>query len=185
MAQTIQFRRDTAANWILANPTLSLGEPGFETDTRKIKIGDGTSTWTNLQYLTDSIINGTVGLPGYVGSCGAIGPSGLPGPVGEPGYTGSRGASGDPGPAGPQGPSGTPGPAGPQGPSGTPGSGSSRMGLPGARGYTGSSGTSSSNLISYSPANSGHWSGAEPTDIKSAIDRLAAKIYAMTSQPIP
>lgn len=40
----IQLRRDTAANWSTYNPTLSAGEPGFETDTGKLKIGDGRTS---------------------------------------------------------------------------------------------------------------------------------------------
>ena len=39
----IQLRRDTAANWSTNNPTPSAGEPCFETDTGKLKIGDGTT----------------------------------------------------------------------------------------------------------------------------------------------
>ena len=50
MAVKFQLRRDTAANWTAANTILDLGEPGFETDTRKLKIGDGVNTWTNLSY---------------------------------------------------------------------------------------------------------------------------------------
>jgi len=46
----IQFRRDTAANWTSANPTLASGEIGFETDTRKFKVGDGSTVWTSLAY---------------------------------------------------------------------------------------------------------------------------------------
>lgn len=45
-----QTRRDTAANWTSANPTLSAGEPGYETDTGKLKIGDGSTAWTSLAY---------------------------------------------------------------------------------------------------------------------------------------
>jgi hypothetical protein len=50
MATKIQIRRDTAANWTSANPTLSSGEQGFETDTGKVKIGDGSTAWTSLAY---------------------------------------------------------------------------------------------------------------------------------------
>lgn len=46
-----QFRRDTAANWTAANPTLAAGEPGFETDTLKAKIGDGATAWNTLAYI--------------------------------------------------------------------------------------------------------------------------------------
>ncbi len=45
MATRIQLRRDTAANWVSANPVLRAGEIGIETDTLKFKIGNG-STWT-------------------------------------------------------------------------------------------------------------------------------------------
>lgn len=46
----IEFRQDTAANWASNNPILAQGEPGIETDTRRIKIGDGVSTWLQLSY---------------------------------------------------------------------------------------------------------------------------------------
>lgn len=54
MADMIQIRRDTASNWTSANPILAQGELGAETDTSKIKIGDGSSTWTALNYLIDT-----------------------------------------------------------------------------------------------------------------------------------
>ena len=50
MAQRIQLRRGTAAEWAAANPVLAVGEPGVETDTGKQKFGNGTSTWTALPY---------------------------------------------------------------------------------------------------------------------------------------
>jgi hypothetical protein len=43
-------RRDTAANWTAENPTLLAGEIGIESDTGKIKIGDGTTAWNSLAY---------------------------------------------------------------------------------------------------------------------------------------
>jgi hypothetical protein len=43
-------RRDTAANWTSANPTLLAGELGYESDTGKFKIGDGSTAWTALAY---------------------------------------------------------------------------------------------------------------------------------------
>ena len=54
MADLIQIRRDTAANWTSANPTLAQGELGAETDTSKIKIGDGSTVWSSLGYLVDT-----------------------------------------------------------------------------------------------------------------------------------
>jgi len=54
MADRIQIRRDTAANWTSANPTLAQGELGVETDTNKFKVGDGSTAWTSLDYLIDT-----------------------------------------------------------------------------------------------------------------------------------
>jgi hypothetical protein len=47
----IQVRRGTAAQWTSANPTLASGEWGFETDTGKVKIGDGTTAWNSEPYI--------------------------------------------------------------------------------------------------------------------------------------
>jgi hypothetical protein len=46
----LQVRRGTAAELTAANPTLSDGEFGFETDTGYLKIGDGATAWTSLAY---------------------------------------------------------------------------------------------------------------------------------------
>jgi hypothetical protein len=54
----IQVRRDTAANWTSANPTLSAGEIGWESDTRKIKFGDGSTAWNSLSYETFGVTGG-------------------------------------------------------------------------------------------------------------------------------
>lgn len=54
MATKIQVRRDTSANWTSTNPTLSSGEIGFETNTGKFKIGNGSSAWSALDYFLDS-----------------------------------------------------------------------------------------------------------------------------------
>ena len=50
MATRMQQRRGTAAQWTSANPVLAAGEIGFETDTNKFKIGDGTTSWSSLKY---------------------------------------------------------------------------------------------------------------------------------------
>jgi hypothetical protein len=47
----IQIRRGTAAQWTSANPTLASGEWGYETDTNKGKIGNGTTAWNSLAYI--------------------------------------------------------------------------------------------------------------------------------------
>ena len=44
-------RRDTAANWTTANPTLLAGEIGIESDTFKWKVGDGSAAWNSLAYI--------------------------------------------------------------------------------------------------------------------------------------
>lgn len=46
-----QQRRGTAADWASVNPVLRAGEIGFETDTRKMKIGDGVTDWNHLGYV--------------------------------------------------------------------------------------------------------------------------------------
>ena len=48
----IQVRRGTAADWNSIDPKLAAGELGFETDTLKIKIGDGDTVWTLLDYIS-------------------------------------------------------------------------------------------------------------------------------------
>ena len=40
MAIQLQLRRDSAANWTSANPTLLEGEIGYETDTGSMKVGE-------------------------------------------------------------------------------------------------------------------------------------------------
>lgn len=50
MPVKIQLRKGTAAEWTSANPTLSAGEAGYETDTGKIKIGNGSTAWNDRAY---------------------------------------------------------------------------------------------------------------------------------------
>lgn len=50
MAVQIQLRRGTASEWTSANPILAQGEFGYESDTTKFKVGDGTASWTELSY---------------------------------------------------------------------------------------------------------------------------------------
>ncbi len=54
----MQQRRGTASQWTSANPVLNAGEMGWESDTNKFKIGDGTNHWADLDYFSD--INSTV-----------------------------------------------------------------------------------------------------------------------------
>ena len=70
---TFQVKRGTAARWEELNPILNTGEPGFEMDTFKLKIGNGSTPWKELPYINDidiskyitieDIINGDVILP--------------------------------------------------------------------------------------------------------------------------
>ena len=50
----MQQRRGTQAQWTAANPILAAGEIGFETDTSKFKMGNGSSTWSALQYFANA-----------------------------------------------------------------------------------------------------------------------------------
>lgn len=54
MAKTVRVvhkqRTNTSSNWSTANPVLAVGQIGIESDTRKIKVGDGVTTWNSLHY---------------------------------------------------------------------------------------------------------------------------------------
>ena len=81
MADTViktvfQFRRGLAATWTSKNPILAYGEPGFEKDTYRLKIGDGETPWNSLPYFGGSgtviadnesieIVDGKVSLKGF------------------------------------------------------------------------------------------------------------------------
>ena len=49
----LRSRYDTAANWASNNPTLLSGEIGIESNTLKMKVGNGSTAWTSLPYLLD------------------------------------------------------------------------------------------------------------------------------------
>lgn len=75
----VQIRRGTAAQWTSANPTLASGEQGFETDTLKLKIGNGSTAWNSLAYVATgatgtvtSITAGTGLSGGTITSTGTI-----------------------------------------------------------------------------------------------------------------
>ena len=53
MPTQIQLRRDTAADWTSNNPTLAAGEFGWESDTSKYKIGNGSTAWNSLAYASE------------------------------------------------------------------------------------------------------------------------------------
>ena len=51
----IQVRRGTATDWSTVNPTLAAGELGIETNTRKLKVGDGSTAWNSLDYIASDV----------------------------------------------------------------------------------------------------------------------------------
>jgi hypothetical protein len=52
MAFQIQLRRGTASAWSTVNPILVEGEVGLESDTNKMKVGNGSTAWNSLSYAT-------------------------------------------------------------------------------------------------------------------------------------
>ena len=50
LSALMKQRYDTAANWTAQNPTLLAGEIGIESDTKKWKVGTGSTAWTSLTY---------------------------------------------------------------------------------------------------------------------------------------
>jgi hypothetical protein len=67
-------RKDTAANWTAANPILLSGEIGYETDTKKFKIGNGSTNWNSLAYLPIPDGSGNLTITGNleIGSTGSL-----------------------------------------------------------------------------------------------------------------
>jgi hypothetical protein len=70
---SVIFRSDTAARWASENPLLCEGEPAFEYDTGKFKIGNGKDRYVDLPYQSEE------GKQGPAGEKGASGPAGDPG----------------------------------------------------------------------------------------------------------
>jgi hypothetical protein len=66
----VQFRRGTAAEWTSANPTLAAGELGFETDTGKAKIGNGSTAWNSLAYNISGVTGDIEGVTAGTGLTG-------------------------------------------------------------------------------------------------------------------
>lgn len=68
MATQIQLRRGTEADWTSANPILASGEVAISTDLGTLKIGNGTSRWLSLPYISstpsqvDSAISGAISI---------------------------------------------------------------------------------------------------------------------------
>lgn len=139
---TIQNRRGTAAQWVAANPVLAAGELGYETDTNRFKIGNGSQNWNSLSYTSGlqgvqgtfgpQGVQGFIGLQGVQGNLGiqgSVGPQGIQGIIGAQGLTGIQGAFGVQGATG----AGTTGSQGVQGANGAQGG----LGIQGVQGLNG------------------------------------------------
>jgi hypothetical protein len=110
-----KLRRANACDWIASNPILQAGEPGFEADTFRLKIGDGVNHWNTLPYIGGDCMAFDGGFPAtqYIGQpvfdCGGILQASTPccgptGPVTNCGcstYTQNTGCTGFSGSTGP------------------------------------------------------------------------------------
>lgn len=84
-----RLRRDISTSWTSVNPVLGDGEQAYETDTGKMKIGDGILNWTSLPYFAGGGSGG--GPTGPTGATGATGPqgaTGAQGPISAYGFDG-------------------------------------------------------------------------------------------------
>ena len=115
----VQHKRMSSSDWANSPLILLDGELGVESDTGKVKVGNGRDQFTALQYLT--------GPKGDRGERGEQGPKGADGVLRFEDLTSQqretlKGAQGPVGPSGPIGPQGPAGPAGTQGLKGETGS---------------------------------------------------------------
>ena len=53
----MQQKRGLASRWTSTNPILLAGEIGVETDTNKLKVGNGTTAWNDLDYVGVDVAN--------------------------------------------------------------------------------------------------------------------------------
>jgi hypothetical protein len=70
MAQKIQIRRGTTSQWSTTNPILASGEMGYDTDLKRMKIGDGVTAWNSLAFEIADVQDFTATIPttGWSGS---------------------------------------------------------------------------------------------------------------------
>lgn len=108
----VQHKRMSASDWASSTLVLLDGELGVESDTGKVKVGNGSDRFSALQYLT--------GPKGDRGERGETGPRGADGVMRFENLT-SQQREGLKGAQGPQGTRGPAGPAGPRGADGAPG----------------------------------------------------------------
>lgn len=82
MKSKFYFKRGNSSAWTEQNLILGPGEPGFELDTGKLKVGNGTTPWNELPYITDNIT-----LPAdvvkYLGSVGVLPETAIEGEICE------------------------------------------------------------------------------------------------------
>ena len=59
MTTRLQVRRGTSTQWTTANPILAAGEPGLDTTTGLMKVGDGLTDWNSLlaEWAPGSMLN--------------------------------------------------------------------------------------------------------------------------------
>ena len=105
----VRHKRMPASEWARSDFVLYDGELGIESDTGKVKVGNGRDRFSALQYLT--------GPKGDRGETGPVGPKGADGVVRFEALTSQQreGLKGAQGPQGARGPAGPTGPAGPAG----------------------------------------------------------------------
>lgn len=126
----VQHKRMSASDWASSTLVLLDGELGIESDTGKVKVGNGRDRFSALQYLTGP--KGDRGERGETGPRGADGVmrfenltsqqrESLRGPQGVQGERGQQGLQGSQGPRGLTGATGPAGPAGARGADGAPG----------------------------------------------------------------
>ncbi len=178
----VQHKRMSASDWANSPLVLLDGELGVESDTGKVKVGNGHDRFSALQYLTgpkgDKGERGETGPKGsdgvmrfeeltsqqresLKGAQGPVGPVGPPGPMGPEGPIGRQGLKGNDGPRGERGPIGLTGPQGIQGPPGP-------VGPPGPKGANGEPGQNIINQNGGQPLK--YWAGT-----KAQYDAIATK----------
>lgn len=65
---TFKFRRNLASYWAEKNPVLAEGEPCFELDTGKLKIGNGTTAYNDLSYINGDSVQIEVATKDIIGA---------------------------------------------------------------------------------------------------------------------
>ena len=94
---TLQLKRHSSLGWSSNTDILGLGELAFETDTRYIKIGDGSNIYRDISYAG---ISNNTRAEDYIGAQGILGDTGYQGVLGATGAQGLRGTQGNQGDTG-------------------------------------------------------------------------------------